>query len=511
MFKVSLQTLLAAALFIPQITFGEETLVMRESRNARPGEASMTPLREGLIKAKPFRKKGQSRATYINVRVFPILQAPRGEPYPISQIRDVADLQHADGLELWAGNKKIGPTAKDIQLSFKDKKFYFRNFAGGAEGEVMELPVQNVWIRSVKAANPTRVIYNKGLGTLESDRTYRGEFSVFPTMFNYTENGQQVSKYYWSLVNVVDLEEYLYSVIPSEVPSSWHAQALQAQAVAARTYAVKELIEARKLNQPWDVDPTTQYQSYRGTKLEQATTNAAVEKTRGIVMAHKGQIFLAFFSANSGGITCSAKECLDRPDAPFAISKSDDIEMETQNQPGGTWSGCTSLPLIKYFLADWGYASPKPDFALPPTEIDGKKRPAFDICLDADFAKLVNQKLSSSLTAKSLETLTTSSSGRTWQVTASLASGKKVQIVEEGKTRIRQLTYGRQSYLFEIKSPLSNGLIEFKGHGYGHGVGMSQWGAKLRADKNQTYEQILKFYYNEITFENLNKFAGGAQ
>ncbi|HEX4925729.1 MAG TPA: SpoIID/LytB domain-containing protein, partial [Bdellovibrionales bacterium] len=322
----------AAALLVSSCAKNEEPVQVMWQSPVPPADVpSKTPLAEGYDYSKIF------------VRVFPILKTPKGEPYPVSQIRDIVDLQNEQGVTLWAEGMQIAPAAKDVQLNFKDGKFYLKNVLQGDQPAV-ELAAREVTVKGGPPA--TRVTYNKGLGAAESSRLYRGEFIVTPTDFVYDENGQSKKGAFWSLINVVGIEDYLISVVPSEVPVSWHANALDAQAVAARTYAVKELIEARKKKQNWDVDPTTQYQSYRGLTIEKEPTTAAVGRTRGVVMTYKGDIFLSFFSANSGGITCDASDCLERPDAGYAVSKTDAIEMGTQNVTGGTWKACTSLPLI---------------------------------------------------------------------------------------------------------------------------------------------------------------------
>lgn len=470
----------------------EPAQVMWQSPVPPADVPSKTPLTDGFDYSK------------ILVRLFPILKTPKGEPYPVSQDRDVVELQNDQGISLWANGMQVAPAAKDVQLNFRDKKYYLKNLVQG-DVQAMEVAALEVTVKGGGGA--TRVTYNKGLGAAESTRLYRGEFTVTPTEFTYNENGESKKGTFWSLINVVELEHYLISVVPSEVPVSWHPNALDAQAVAARTYAVKELVEARKKKQNWDVDPTTQYQSYRGVTIEKEPSTAAVERTRGVVMTYKGEIFLSFFAANSGGITCAASDCLERPDAEYALSKTDAIEMETQNVTGGTWKACTSLPLITYHLALWGFDKPAPTFGLPPTELNGVKRPPEEICLDQAFAKAVQNDLAPSLAAKDLEVLDKSASGRIWSLTAVLKSGKKIKLKENGRLRTRALMYGRQSHLLKLRPAGADGLIEITGHGYGHGVGMSQWGAKLRADKGQGYQEILKFYYSGIAFENLARFT----
>jgi peptidoglycan hydrolase-like amidase len=183
--------------------------------------------------------------------------------------------------------------------------------------------------------------------------------------------------------------------------------------------------------------------------------------------------------------------------------------MEVQKEAGGTWTGCTSLPMIKYYLAMWGMGSPAPDFPLPPTTINGVKRPAKDICLDKDFAASVAAILDPQLDSKGIEILQMSSeSPRIWAVSVDLKDGKKIDLDDDGRAKLKSLSWGRYSNLFTIGSTQADGLIPLVGHGYGHGVGMCQWGAQIRAQKyKQNYKQILNFYYDRIAFEDLTSYA----
>ncbi|MDX6468404.1 MAG: stage sporulation protein [Gaiellaceae bacterium] len=103
-------------------------------------------------------------------------------------------------------------------------------------------------------------------------------------------------------VNVVGLEQYLYGVVPSEMPSSWAPEALKAQAVAARSYAMA----TRQVGAPYDVFGDTRSQMYLGLSHEDPATSAAVDATKGQVLMYAGKVATTYFSSTSGGETESA-------------------------------------------------------------------------------------------------------------------------------------------------------------------------------------------------------------
>jgi stage II sporulation protein D len=102
-------------------------------------------------------------------------------------------------------------------------------------------------------------------------------------------------------VNVIDIEEYLLSVVPAEMPASWHPEALKAQAVAARTYTIFRL--GSLAHRGYDLCDTTFSQVYLGVSSEHENSTAAVNATRGIMIFHNGQPIEAVYFSSSGGFT----------------------------------------------------------------------------------------------------------------------------------------------------------------------------------------------------------------
>lgn len=131
-------------------------------------------------------------------------------------------------------------------------------------------------------------------------------------------------------IRTMPLEEYLRGVVPSEMPASWLVEALKAQAIAARTYAMDKM--RRRQSQLFDVDDTTSYQAYRhGTS--DARTDAAIQATAGQYLAWADQPIEAVFSASNGGAVVSAKARWGN-DVPYLQAATDPYDKQPKNGHG---------------------------------------------------------------------------------------------------------------------------------------------------------------------------------
>ena len=118
-------------------------------------------------------------------------------------------------------------------------------------------------------------------------------------------------------INFVGLEQYLYGVVPSEMPYTWLPEALKAQAVVARSYAL-----ATRRTGAFDLYPDTRSQVYLGLEHERPSTNAAVDATAGQVVLYQGQVAKTYFFSTSGGRTASAEDVWGEP-VPYLVSVAD--------------------------------------------------------------------------------------------------------------------------------------------------------------------------------------------
>jgi stage II sporulation protein D len=154
-------------------------------------------------------------------------------------------------------------------------------------------------------ALPGPLVFQPGAEPLALKRRYRGSIQVDAV-------GTSLRA-----VNLVGLEQYLYGVVPSEMPYTWLPEALKAQAVAARSYAL-----ATRKNGAFDLYPDTRSQVYLGLDHERPSTNAAVDATAGKVVLYEGQVAKTFFFSTSGGRTASAEDVWGEA-VPYLVSVPD--------------------------------------------------------------------------------------------------------------------------------------------------------------------------------------------
>jgi stage II sporulation protein D len=154
-------------------------------------------------------------------------------------------------------------------------------------------------------ALPGPLLFAPGTAPLELGRPYRGQIEV------------SVVSGKLQAVNVVGLEPYLQGVVPAEMPHTWAPEALNAQAVAARSYALSHLQDGS-----FDLYPDTRSQVYRGIAGEAPETSAAVQATAGQIVLYAGRVAKTFFFSTSGGRTMSAADAWGTP-IPYLVSVPD--------------------------------------------------------------------------------------------------------------------------------------------------------------------------------------------
>jgi stage II sporulation protein D len=273
------------------------------------------------------------------------------------------------------------------------------------------------------------------------DRWYRGRTLVVPTAGGITA------------VNYVDLEQYLYSVVGAEMPASWSLEALKAQAVAARSYALYH--RQNGANSVFDVGDTTAWQVYGGLAKEAPSTRAAVDATKGQVLTYQGQIINAVFHSCAGGYTENVED---------------------------VWS--SPLPYLR------GVPSPDRDF------------PECQWPAVAFTSSELSEQLGYEGTITSIE-VQRHPHGRVISVIVDGSDG--VMTIEGDDVRDR---LGLKSTLFTVTPELNrvasagnvatSGQFQFSGSGNGHGIGLSQYGAYRLAQQNWNYQQILLHYYTNV-------------
>jgi stage II sporulation protein D len=248
---------------------------------------------------------------------------------------------------------------------------------------------------------------------------------------------------HWLAINVLPLEEYLAAVLGGEMPHTFPEEALKAQAVAARSYALTRKIAARDAGLLYHLGATVLSQVYAGVTHEDPHTLAAVVATHGEVLANGVEPVEAYFHSSCGGRTESGGEALGR-----SLSYLEPVNCPCRgHSPYAHWSVTVKERDLLEALGGRGVT---------------------DVAVDSR-----------------------TSTGRARSVRVVSPTGTR----EIPATVFREaLGYQRlPSLWFEVHK--SGGDFVFEGQGAGHGAGLCQWGAKIMADRGATYREILAHYY----------------
>ena len=255
-----------------------------------------------------------------------------------------------------------------------------------------------------------------------------------------------------TVINALDLEEYLYGVVRSEMDPRWPPDVLRAQAIAARSLGL--YWAGRYAAEGYDVRATTDNQVYGGVAAEDPRSTAAVDATRGTVMTYGGRPVFAAYHTDSGGATENS-ELVWGSVTPYLRGVDDPYARDAANQ-GHAWTLRLSLADLEGRLQRAG-------------------RPAAGI--------------------QRLDVAATSPTGRVISLRVSGGTG----VIEIRGTEFRTAIGANvlRSTMFTVRT--TGDTVEFAGRGFGHGVGMSQWGARGQALAGRDAVAILRYYYTGVT------------
>ncbi len=248
-------------------------------------------------------------------------------------------------------------------------------------------------------------------------------------------------------INTLDIEGYLYGVLHHEVSAWWPAEALKAQAVAARTYALYEASVSR--TQEYDLKSSTSSQVYGGSTTERGRTTRAVDQTTGQILDYKGKLFPAYFHATCAGTTAAAKELWNIDTPPLGGGVKCDY---CKISPHFFWKTRASLAGIEESLAKTG-------------------RPLGRV-LD-------------------IRPVTQTPSGRVGSLRITGTAGETVIAAKDFRVWIG----GNRMKSTFFKVHIKDDSVYFHGQGWGHGVGLCQWGLLGQSLLGKKYGEMLAFYY----------------
>ena len=370
---------------------------------------------------------------------------------------------------------------------------------------------QKIYIKSMKLVDDTT--------TVETKR-YRG-------YIGFVNNKSTLA-----VVNYIKIGDYLKGVVPREMQASWNIEALKAQAVSARNYTLRNLNKHNSLG--YDLCDSDNCQVYDGYNIEHPNSNKAVDDTKSKVLKYKGQIAEILYYSSSGGYTANNENAWSGSRIPYLRGKEDPYSIDT---PFSNWTYTMTKEQASKILLTKGYDvgqiisletkknSPNPrvvelkikgtkSTAILPRETvravfgygnvkstnyiiesqgDPIEEPEEPIISNDVYVISGND---SSVKKASIDKL----SVLTPQGVKKLDSNLEKVFISNGVDMISKDTKGlRPSNSMQPMSLEDN--ITFIGDGWGHGVGMSQYGALNMAKAGQSYTQILEFYFTGTNVE----------
>jgi stage II sporulation protein D len=306
---------------------------------------------------------------------------------------------------------------------------------------------QKLTLTSDQLHGPEAYVQPQGNGPIEvNGKAFKGSLRIL------TDRSGRLT-----VINLLPLEDYIMGVLAGEIPRDWPLEALKAQAIAARTFAVLTMGTARSKSEPYDLENTALFQMYQGSGLVNEKIQRAVWETRGRIMTFNSKPILAFYHSNCGGETSGAKAVWSQ-DEPYLKPVPCSFG---NNGAHFRWHAEISIQVLVRKLRAAGLKIGDV-VQLKPLELDESNRILKLSIMDPDGTSLAI-KGSNFRMAVGPDII------RSTQFTAEVLQDKVV----------------------------------FNGKGWGHGVGLCQEGACGMALKGYGAFDILRYYYHGIMVENI--------
>lgn len=330
--------------------------------------------------------------------------------------------------------------------------------------------------------------------------SYRGGFEFINKDNNIT------------VINIIPVEDYLYSVVSREMSPSWNVEALKAQAVCARNFSLGRINYHKKYG--FDVCRTVCCQAYAGTSSENDNVHRAVDETEGELLLYDKKPIQAVYSSSMGSCTESVENVWGTP-FPYLVSVDNPYE-DTENIYNGKWTKSLTKSRATQIMADRGYnignvtnitaLEYTPAGRVLKLKVEGtngsktfEKESCRNIFSEVTYSQKFTVTQGGTMTYPTIYVSNGKDTLEKETSSFSVLSGNNSTISVPNSCYV---TNGNASKKY---SATSNGgspdTFIFDGEGWGHGVGMSQYGAKGMADAGFDYEEILTHYYTGTYLE----------
>lgn len=431
----------------------------------------------------------------------------RNQKYAVAAIQGFASKDEADLLLYSRGLQPLGyyysgtlrpviallDSKADAQASLSDLAARFPDLSFG----LVEPQANQVYAKGFAAF----LIYTDSMPLIFSSDSDEPFYKVMGKKFR---NGLTVhglgNKGTMSHINVQPLDTYLYGVLPKEMAFHWPAEALKAQAVAARNFTVQGLNKHKAYG--FDVCTTADCQVYGGVESEKSESTKAVLETRGMLIYSNGVPISAFYHSNSGGVTESSENVWS---AVLNYIRGTQ-DMFSLGAPNSDWMLSYTMEEFRLALLKSGFdVGQVYDIRIDKRTAGGRVNSVSVVGAKGTFV-FEKEKFRTALGSTVLKSMlfdiqkgdkiaVLSGSGQ-----QAMASTGLYAVSANGLKPLQMPIASYNGYSTTLKSTGSKDF-SFIGHGYGHGLGMSQYGAKKMAELGYNYIDILSFYYNGIVVQ----------
>ncbi len=412
--------------------------------------------------------------------------------------------------ELYVSENSVDANGDKYMKLVKDGKIYYCSYTEPTEGDITFSRVQRDEMLKIEYDGKEIFVDNSNKRAVFATddvvgstpiihvgrRGYRGVIEVD------VSNGKVTP------INIVDMEKYLYSVVCSEMVPSWHIEALKTQTLAARTFAkYYTSVDVKYRNKEYDLTDTVDSQVYKGFDNEKERVRKAVDATAGEMIYYNNKIIPAYFFSTSGGKTENSENVWYSPQ-PY-LKAVPDVETKPEKNP---WVVKLTKGDIAKKLKRRGVdigeiqsvhiEGRTPSGRVMNLRIVGttgekvlkKEKMRYALGLLSRRFKVLNPSQQSD---KSVSLISSNNRKTLRQLNELyvLTRGNKKTVMPKYKQIIMVMKDNMDN------KPLVDGddeVFTFVGMGYGHGVGMSQSGARYLAEKGKTYREILKHYYTGV-------------
>lgn len=311
-----------------------------------------------------------------------------------------------------------------------------------------------------------------------------------------------------TVVNMVPLELYVRGVLPYEMSSSWHIEALKAQAVCARTYAVQSLNKHSAYG--FDICNSTDCQVYQGTNLATSNSDAAVAATAGEYVWYGSSYAETFYFSSSGGATEDSCNVWDsNGDYPYLIGVMDIYETAyAANIPNYYYTVTFTPAQLQAIVQARGEScSAVVDFYVSAYTETGNVMSVTIVDSTGKQFTYTGERVRTLFSGVRSQRYTISSSGSSASASASGSKERGQYVnggayIDDASGTLAITRGGTSAILGSAAQGDASTVYTISGSGYGHNVGMSQYGAKAMAEQGFGYREIITFYFTGVRIGN---------